>query len=65
MQKSCTVYIEPRDDGKPCQSISDLTKDVFDAAGLHHAHLVHSGLSNRPGKGRKKVVITITVQGVR
>lgn len=59
-ERSKVAYIEPNDEGKPNQTLSqladDLSYEAFMAARISTA--------NRPGKGRRKVRITVTVEAV-
>jgi hypothetical protein len=62
MKKSKIMYIQPRDDGQPSQSITALLSDAAEYCfdGLRF----QPGLTPLTGKGRRKVRITVTVEAV-
>ena len=64
MKTTQVVYIDPNDAGRPCMSLPSLLADVASMAGFDRMPEHYGGISNRPAKGRKKVLVTITVESV-
>lgn len=60
--KTRTLYIENNLKGKPCVTPAALLRDIWNgAADLNTAPL---GTTGRPGKGRKKLQVTVTIEEV-
>lgn len=64
MKKSRIAYIEPNDAGRPCMPLRQLLEDVAFDAHLDRLTQAYTGLTNRPGKNRRKVRVTVTVEAV-
>lgn len=60
-ERSKVMYIEPADDGKPCASLAELAGEFFDDIRSPQRYV---GLTSRPGKNRRRICVTVTVEAV-
>lgn len=62
MKRSRIVYIEANQSGNPCMQLGELLVDAFERVFHHNWWL--TGITNRPGKNRRKVRVTVTVEAI-
>lgn len=63
IEKTRNLYIEPRLDGKPTTTSRKVLQALWDEAGLDRPEELGC-ISGRPGKGRTKLVVTVSVEEV-
>lgn len=62
IEKTRSLYIDPKANGTPYHSPKAVLGDLFD--GAESLALKRFGIGTRPGKGRTKLVVTVTVEEV-